>query len=635
MSVEIQEIRNHISRFPPFDRLSAEMLDDIAENIEIAYFKAGSEITRFGEPIHHLGYVRSGAVEVFRHDGQLYNRLSEGGIFGHFGLLRNQQVRYPTTAIEDCLIYFIPEQIFNRLCAIDGYFADFVEHTGSSLQASVEQQQAENDMLVTRVRRLLSRAPVMMTADQTVREAAQRMTAENVSAVLVIRPPTAEDDPARVFTGQDKEQWFASGIITDRDLRIRVLAEGFSADLTLESITTHALVCIQSDKSVYEAMLAMLRANVHHLPVLHRRRPVGIVHLSDIVRYETRSSLYLVSNIASQPDVRGLERLMPDVRAAFVRLVEDGANGQMVGSAISTIGRALMRRIIELAERELGPPPVTYCFMTNGSMARNEQSIVTDQDNAMILADDFNPEEHDAYFKALAEQVSAGLDACGYTYCKGGIMATTDRWRQPISVWRDYFRDWIEQPDPERLLHSSIFFDLDCVYGDAVFVEQLQDLIAEQARKQPLFLAAMARNALNRTPPLGLFRKFVLEQDGRQNNAINIKRRGTAPMIDLVRIHALAIGSRAQNTYDRIEEIKQANSLPAGVADKLHYAFEFLSTLRVRHQANELRQHLEPSNNVIPEQVSPEERHNLKEAFSILSNAQKYLKYRYPMPTKR
>ncbi|HHQ69207.1 MAG TPA: CBS domain-containing protein, partial [Halothiobacillaceae bacterium] len=471
MSVEVNEIRDHIRRFPPFDRLGNTQLDEIAQSIEIAYYKAGSEITRFGEPIHHLGYVRSGAVEVYRHDGELYHRLSEGGIFGHFGLLRNQQVRYPATAIEDSLIYFVPERVFNHLCEIDGYFADFVEESGSSLQASVEQQQAENDMLVTRVRRLISRAPLLLTADQTVREAALRMTEENASAVLVIRPPVEGDDPSRVFIGEDKQDWFVSGIITDRDMRIRVLAQGLASDCLLEKITTPKLICIRSDESVYEAMLAMLRANVHHLPVLHRRRPVGIVHLSDIIRYETRSSLYLVSNIANQADMRGLERLMPDVRAAFVRLVEDNANAQMVGSALSTIGRALMRRAIELAERELGPPPVAYCYMTNGSMARNEQSIVTDQDNALILADDFDPDQHDEYFQALAQRVSDALDACGYTYCKGGIMAITERWRQPISVWRAYFTEWIDQPDPERLLHSSIFFDLDCVYGDAVLVE--------------------------------------------------------------------------------------------------------------------------------------------------------------------
>ncbi|HER35763.1 MAG TPA: cyclic nucleotide-binding protein, partial [Halothiobacillaceae bacterium] len=267
-----------------------------------------------------------------------------------------------------------------------------------------------------------------------------------------------------------------------------------------------------------------------------------------------------------------------------------------------------------------------------GSMARNDQTISTDQDNALILDDTFDPERHDAWFKALASRVSDGLDACGYPYCDGGIMATNDKWRQPLSVWRGYFEEWISEPDPERLLHSSIFFDLDPVHGEERFVEQLQDLVAERASRSPRFLAAMARNALNRTPPLGFFRTFVMEEDGKHNNSINIKRRGTAPLVDVIRVHALAVGSRSQNSFDRLDDITRADTLPAGQADKLRYALEFLSMVRIRHQAHDLKHHHSPDNNIEPENVSDAERHNLKDAFQVLSNAQKFLRFRYPTP---
>lgn len=387
--------------------------------------------------------------------------------------------------------------------------------------------------------------------------------------------------------------------------------------------------------SVYEAMLTMLRNNIHHLPVLYRQRPVGVVHLSDIIRYETHSGLYLVSNIFNQSSVQGLARLAPDVRASFVRMVQEDANSQMVGSALSTIGRSFTRRLLELAEAELGPPPVPYCFMVNGSMARNEQSIVTDQDNALILSDDFVSEEHDAYFYALAKFVSDGLDACGYTYCKGDIMATNTQWRQPLSIWKSYFEDWISNPTPKKLLQSSIFFDLDSIYGEDHFVETLQDLIASRAAESPLFLAAMARNALGRTPPLGFFRTFVMEKDGKHNNSINLKRRGTAPMVDLVRIHALACGSKAQNTFQRLNDINHTQLLATGVSDKLSYAFEFLCMSRLRHQMIDIQEDRAPDNNIEPENVEDSERHTLKDAFQVLSNAQKFLKFRYPMPAHR
>ncbi|MGM0691579.1 MAG: putative nucleotidyltransferase substrate binding domain-containing protein, partial [Pseudomonadota bacterium] len=275
-----------------------------------------------------------------------------------------------------------------------------------------------------------------------------------------------------------------------------------------------------------------------------------------------------------------------------------------------------------------------YCFMVNGSMARNDQTIATDQDNALILDDSFDPEQHDAWFAALAKRVSDGLHACGYPYCSGGIMGTNEKWRQPLSVWRRYFEAWIDDPDPEKLLHSSIFFDLEAVHGEERFVEQLQDLVAQRASQSPLFLAALARNALNRTPPLGFFRTFVMEKDGQHNNSINLKRRGTAPLVDVIRVHALAVGSRSQASFDRLDDIVKANSLPAGQADKLRYALEFISMVRIRHQAHDLKHHQVPDNNIEPENVSDGERHNLKDAFQVLSNAQKFLRFRYPMPNR-
>lgn len=632
MEIELLEIREHLARFAPFDGLSDALLDEVVGRVEVTYFKAGSDILVLGEPIEALHYVRSGAVEISWRNGDLYNRLSEGDIFGHFSLLRNRKVRFPAKAIEDTLIYFIPDDMFQYLCEADEHFADFVELERPRLKAVVEEQHKSNDMMITRVRKLVSRRPLMVEEDLSVQEVARRMNEENVSSALVLS--VEEGDPRYMFSDQDGQSWTLRGIVTDQDFRNRVLAEGRSADVPVREVVSERLVSIQSDESVYEAMLSMLRNNIHHLPVLYRRRPMGVLHLSDIIRYETHSSLYLVSNIFHQTDAMGLKRLKPDVREAFVRMVEEGANSLMVGSALSTIGRSFTRRLLELAEEELGPPPVPYCFMALGSMARNEQTIVTDQDNALILDDRFEPERHDAYFLALAQRVSDGLHACGYTYCKGDVMATNPRWRQPLSVWKRYFSHWIERPEPEHLLHSSIFFDLDSVHGEEAFVEQLQDLVAEKAAKNPLFLAAMARNALGRTPPLGFFRTFVMEKDGKQNNTINLKRRGTAPMVDLIRVHALACGSRAQNSFARLDDIANTQLLPEGTGDKIRYAFEFLSMVRIRHQVIDIQEDREPDNTIVPSNVSDSERHHLKDAFQLLSNAQKFLRFRYPLPPR-
>ncbi|BCO30299.1 cyclic nucleotide-binding protein [Thiohalobacter sp. COW1] len=631
MEAELREIRDHFAQYPPFDNLSDGLLDQVAGSVEISYFKAGTTILERDAPTHALYYIRSGAVEVYLHNGQLYNQLGEGDIFGQFGLLRNHRARFPVKAIEDTLLYLIPEPVFEHLCEEDENFADFVELTGSRLKSTVEQRLRDNDMIATRVRRLITRMPVMIEESASVQDAARLMTEHDVSSVLVLAPGNDEDSD-RVFTDTENRQWRLAGMVTDKDLRVRVLAEGAPARTPLSDITHGRLITVQSDESVNEAMLVMLRNNIQRLPILHRRRPVGVVHLSDIVRYETNNSAYLVSNIFNRSSVNALARLTPEIRAAFVRLVDEGATSQMIGIAMSSVGRSLMRRLIELAETELGEPPIPYCFMVHGSLARNDQSITTDQDNAMVLHDSFNPEQHDAYFRELAQRVSDGLDACGYPYCKGGIMATNEQWRQPLSQWKRYFETWIAKPDPQRLLHSSIFFDLDAVYGEERFVEELQDLIATRAQASPLFLAALARNALSRTPPLGLFRTFVLEQDGKHNNSINIKRRGVAPMNDVIRVHALGVGSRSQNCFERLDDIEQAGALPSGQTEKLRYALEFLSSVRLRHQAHEIKHEHPPDNSIDPEQVSDVDRHNLKEAFQVLSNAQKFLRFRYPSP---
>lgn len=631
MEAEIREIRDHIAQFPPFDSLSEELLDRVAAAVEISYFKAGTIIQDRDDDIQTLRYIRSGAVEVYLHNGQLYNQLGEGDIFGQFDLLRNRRVRFPVKASEDTLLYLIPVTVFEQLCAEDNNFADFVELSGSRLKSTVEQQQRNNDMIATRVRRLITRMPIMIEESATVQDAARLMTSNDVSSVLVLAA-VSDEDSDHVFTDTDGRQWLLKGMITDKDLRTRILAEGAPAQTRVAEITRGRLITIQSDESVNEAMLVMLRNNIQRLPVMHRRRPVGVVHLSDIVRYETNNSAYLVSSIYNRSSVTTLARLTPEIRSAFVRLVDEGATSQMIGIAMSSVGRSLMRRLVELAEAEIGPPPISYCFMVHGSLARNDQSITTDQDNALVLHDSFDPVQHDAYFKELAQRVSDGLNACGYPYCKGGIMATNDQWRQPLSQWKRYFETWIARPDPQRLLHSSIFFDLDAVVGEEHFVEELQDLVAERARVSPLFLAALARNALSRTPPLGLFRTFVLEQDGKHNNTINIKRRGVAPMNDVIRVHALGVGSRAQNCFERLNDIEEAGALPAGQTEKLRYALEFLSSVRLRHQAYEIKHDAPPDNSIEPEHVSDTERHNLKDAFQVLSNAQKFLRFRYPSP---
>lgn len=537
-------------------------------------------------------------------------------------MLRGGKVRFPATAFEDTLIYFIPAPVFQQLFDSNEFFADYVE-VGNSERGKIGRasQPAETDLLAVKISTLLHREPVCLASTASVWQAAKIMTEQQVSCLLLMHEGEMD--------GNEQQQSKLAGIVTDRDIRSRLVAPGLSADTPVSQIMSTELVTIDDQQYVFDAMMLMLRNNVHHLPVLKRHQPIGVVALPDIIHYESQNSLYVVSNIFRQTSTEGLAALSKEVRACFLRLVAEDANSQMIGAAMAAIGRSIKQRLLELAEQQFGPPPVPYCFLALGSMARDEQLIVTDQDNALILDNSFDPQQHDAYFLQLANFVCDGLAACGYSYCSGGIMATNSKWRQPLRVWQAYFTDWIEQPTAERLLHSGIFFDLDAVWGQTQWAYQLTQLIVKKAPQRPHFLACMTRNALQRTPPLGFFKDFVMESDGRHNNSLNIKRRGTAPMVDLVRVHALAMGSTASNTFDRLQDLINHRVLPKGRGEDLRDAYEVIALARIRQQALALQAGEVADNNLVPERLSEFERKHLKEAFSVLSNAQKFLKFQF------
>ncbi|MBN0988218.1 putative nucleotidyltransferase substrate binding domain-containing protein [Amphritea pacifica] len=621
MQAEQIEIAGFLKQYPPFNALPEPVIDEIACQVEISYFRADSDVFQFGDEIHDLCVIRSGAVEIYRRNGDLYNRLSEGELFGQLSLLMSQRVRLPARTIEDSLIYFIPETLFSSLCERFDSFAYFVEMDDNRLRQAVSSKQESSDLMVSKVTALISRTPVWLDTSTTIRQAAQKMTEEGVSSLLIMQPQRGDDGSA---------EYTLAGIITDRDLRTRVVATGLDLESPVTQVMTQDPVTLDDDAYAFEAMLTMLRYNLHHLPVLHDDQPVGVLATSDIVRYESQSSLYMVSNIMRQPSVEELARLQPQISACFVRMVSEDANSHMIGSAMSVIGRTFKQRLLELAEEKLGPPPLPYCFLALGSMARDEQLVVTDQDNALILDNSYRPELHGEYFKQLATFVSDGLNRCGYTYCTGKIMATNPEWRKTRQQWEATFADWMDNPLPEALLNCSIFFDLDGVWGKTEWASQLNTFISLRAQRSPKFLASLARNALNRTPPLGFFKNFVMEQDGQHRNSINLKRRGTAPLADLVRVHALAVGSRVQNSFERLDDVVDADILPPGKAADLRDALEFISMVRIRHQAADIEAGREPSNNVKPEKLTDFDRRNLKEAFQVLSNSQRFLKFRYP-----
>lgn len=613
MEVELTEILEALCQHAPFNEIAEDpQLSDMSKEIEIEYSRSGEWVIAPNSLNKTLFFIRSGAIEVLSKEEKLIRRMNEGEIFGYSSLLRGGKSSQSMRTIEDSLLYRIPARWFIKFYEENDTFSDFFELAREvRLRVAMDSQNSQVSLMTCPVVSLLRRPPISISLHSDIRSAAQIMSEKHVSSLLI--------------TDNDE----LIGIVTDKDLRTRAVAQGLDYSTPISHIMTHNPVVMDSRDYASEAVLKMMERNVHHIPIIKNGRPIGVVSTGDIVQKESHGSVYLISDIFKQTSIEGLQAISHKMTHTFTQLVVSDANTQMIGNAMSHIGTAFVKRLLQLAEEKFGTPPIPYCFIALGSQAREEQTIKTDQDNALILSDKYNKEIHGEYFEAFTDWVCHNLDRCGYDLCSGDIMASNPRWRQPLSVWKANFSEWIQQPKAEALLRLSIFFDLRGVYGDKVLAKQLNQHIRKEAKQHTGFLTFLARNANQRKPPLGFFRQFVLDGEGKQSRTFNLKERGIAPIIDIVRVHALACGSDKLNTLERIEDIEAAGLLPDGRAKDLALALEMIGIVRVRHQKDQIEAGEQPNNHVNPESLSSFEKRHLRDAFHIVARQQEFIKFRY------
>ncbi len=617
LDVELSEIRDFLAQHEPFDSLPGEVLDELPSMMTVEYFRRGSKLIARGRDNHHLYILRSGAAEVHDDQGSLVARGGAGSCFGSITITQGNPSTYDVTAIEDCLVLVLPAAEFRLLCAEHRHMADFFDaQRASRMRGAVESLQLSSSgsaILKTHVRDLVSREPVAVTTGATVREAAQVMAAQGVSALLVM-----EGDRL-------------AGILTDRDLRTRVLATAVDPGVAVSEVMTPEPVTADRDALAFEVLLEMVARHIHHVPVVDAQdRPVGLVTTTDLLRLEQANPVYLAGDIAKQGDVEGVALVSGRLPRVVQSLVEQDASADDIGRVVTAVGDAVERRLIALAEADLGPPPVPYCWVALGSRARLEQALAADQDNAILIDDSVRPEQL-GWFEAFAQRVTEDLVACGYPRCPGDIMATNPRWRQPLAQWHREFSSWLIQPVPDAVLGASIFFDMRPVDGDHSLHARLRRHVLTASPRALVFLAQMTKHATGNEPPLGFFRGFVLEKGGEHKDTLDIKRGGVGAVVELARVQALSIGSTAVNTQARIEAARQAGVLADGRAHDLRDAFEFISYVRLRHQAAQVRRGELPDNFVRPEDLSGFDKRHLREAFAIVRSAQSVLSHRFPM----
>ncbi|MGS0675454.1 DUF294 nucleotidyltransferase-like domain-containing protein [Shewanella sp. 0m-4] len=604
---ELQPIMQFLQQRVPFDSLDEGALSRCCHALTIGYYSKASAFVPL-DPNHlQLYIVRSGAFEVRDKNGELLDRLAEGDYFGFPSLLSGEEASNRVAILEDGLVYHLPPQMFDYLRKESREFDRFFNRAFAKRLRHQGRFKAKELTTTSRVTTLMSTSPLTIDMKATVSEASRLMRDSRVSSVLVI------DNHKLV------------GILTDKDLRNRVLAENFDGHLPVHQAMTTTPVTIESNSLVFEAMLLMSEHNIHHLPVVDHGVATGVVTSTDILRGQSSQPLLLIGEIERQKDLQSLIQVSKQIPLLLQNLISADARAEEIGRVLTSVTDALTRRLIVLNQQILGEAPMAFCWLAFGSQGRQDQAACSDQDNGLLLAHE--PDEAaQGYFDALSHAVCKGLDECGYIYCPGDIMAQNPKWRMSLEKWQHVFNRWVNTPEPKALMHASIFFDMRSVYGPKTLFDGLQDTVLNNTKGNDIFLASLTGNSLTSAPPLGFFRKFVLERDGSEVKGIDLKHKGNALINDIARVYALSAGIKEVNTAKRIRALMDQNIINRKDALNLADAHEFIAHMRLSNQGYQYTHSLPVTNYLMPQNLSSLVRHQLRDAFKVVHDGQVGLK---------
>lgn len=615
MDVELHELRDFLAAHEPFSGLPGTILDELPARLQVRYHRRGTRLMQVGQPNNVLYILRSGACDIVDAEGSLVERTEPGGSFGASSLLSRAPARYDITTIEDSLVLVLGPEAFHHLVEhFESVRIFYDAQSKGRLRQAVDVQRSADQhsaaWLRTTVEELGTPEPVTAPSTISIREAAQLMTERRISALLVA-------DDGRL-----------TGIVTDRDLRSKVVATQTDTSLPLSEVMTHDPVQVSPGTQAFEALLEMTTRGVHHLPVVDQGRAVGIVTAGDIVRLQQTDPVFLVGDIARQNDVEQLARTARRAHGLTAQLLRQDASADDITRLLTTVADALTRRLIGFALAELGPEPGPWGWITLGSQARRESSVNSDQDHAIVIGDDVVMDQAaQDWFASLADFVTQGLERCGYRLCNGDVMASNPTWRKSVHQWRVQFAQWINEPHPDAVMHCQIFFDARTVHGDPSLLAAIRAETLAVTPQSARFLGQLAAQAVERQPPVGFFRNFVLARRGEQAETFDLKGAGVHSIIEIARVHTLAHGIDQVGTLDRLHAASKRTSSQS--LEDLADAFEFISHVRLAHQARQLEAGVDPDNLVRADELSTFDRRHLKDAFQLIRTAQEGLSYSY------
>ncbi len=594
-----QKIIDFLQTTHPYDVLPKAELEELASAFSRKEVKEGEVIFAHGELLEGLYLIKKGAVEITDAHGGQVSLLQKSNHFGERGLLRDGIAATTATAVSDCTILLLPPAAFKQEVEANPAFARYFNRGQARPKAA-------SGLMTQHVSDLMAKSPLTCGESMSIVDCAKLMRDHNVSSIAV--------------TEGDR----LTGLVTVRDMTKKVVAEGRDLSQPVTTIMTHAPITLDPGALGTDVIHFMLENHIGHLPIVEGGKLVGMITQTDITRFFGSSQTQMVFDLSNAKTIAEMATVTSRLPQFLMQLVGSHLAHDVVTRKITDVADLVTRRLLKMAEDQFGPAPVPYLWAACGSQGRREQTGVSDQDNCLII-DNAATDADMAYFKKLARFVCDGLDACGYVYCPGEMMAMTDRWCQPLKVWEGYFDSWINKPDGEAQMLASVMFDLRPIAGDERLFTPLQDKALHAAQKNSIFLAFMISNSLSHTPPLGLLRGFATIKSGEHRNHIDMKHNGVVPIVDLGRVYALKGHIPAANTRARIEAAIETGAVSESGGLDLLAAYDTIASARLDHQAAQVRNGEKPDNFLSPSALPAFERSHLRDAFVIVRTMQSSL----------
>ena len=629
-SVAPEVVVEFLAGIMPFDELDDDTLHAVARHVRVDFFPKGTRLFTAGETeLTHLYLIQRGGVKSFLTDDEgevtLKDYRGEGSYIGALPIIRGTKANLDIEMVEDTFCFLLPREIFLDLIQKQPGFAQYylksfsekiVNTAYTELRRHRMTRRGDEEMYLftMRVGDIIKAVPRKVAATVTIQDAATAMAEYRIGSLLIHDP---EDEEKIV------------GIITDRDLRNKVIAEGLDYREPVSRIMTTSVATILSKSICFDALLKMMTTGIHHLAVERKGRIIGIVTSHDIMLLQGTSPYSLFKEIGKQRKIQGLYPLSQKIPDIIRNLIKEGAKAGNIARMISLLNDQILERMLTLLEEELGPPPVDYCWLLMGSEGRREQTFKTDQDNAIIYADPRDEEEKAAageYFSTFADKAIDHLVNCGYPLCPGEIMARNPKWCQSVSVWKDYFATWIGTPDPEDLLHVTIFFDFRPGFGKSALADDLRKYLNELSSRQEIYLLHLARECMGVRAPLSFFKSFIVNKDGEHRNKLDIKTKGLTPFVNFARVLALKYGVNETNTLARLHVLSEEGHISEELWASAHEAYEMQMQLRLLHQLAQIEEGILPDNYIDPAKLSDLEKKMLKESFEVVERLHGVLK---------